>query len=148
MRKEFVPYNIALALKGLGFDEKCLADFMVFGDNESVNGRFGKTEPKLFTEGQERDLEFARKDSGYPFVYHVCNAPLYQQAFDWIRNNYGLWANIEHTAGYDDYYVEIEDHNWPRVYSKDSLRVTDSYKSYEEAREACLRNLIKFIKEN
>ena len=141
MKNEFVPYDIALALKELGFDEKCLADFMVFGDNESVDGKYGKTEPKLFTEGQERELEFERKDSGFPFIFHSCKAPLYQQAFRWFREKYDL-------KGYPVYRSLLDDSEqwWDWLIIGEEITYK-KYNTYEEAQDACLRKLIEIIKE-
>lgn len=127
MKNEFAPYDIALAVKDLGFNEKCLANFMVFGDNELVDGKYGKTEPKLFTDGEERDLEFARKNSGYPFVYHACKAPLYQQLFRWFREEYNLHCNI--TNDEFGYYTD-----------------EGKFNTYEEAQNAYFRKLIEIVK--
>ena len=40
MDKEFVPYEQALALKELGFDEPCLAHLIGFGDGTIENGKY------------------------------------------------------------------------------------------------------------
>jgi hypothetical protein len=63
MKKEFIPYEQALALKELGFDEPCLAYY----------DYYSKSVP----------LEIYGSDDG-------CGqpAPLYQQAFRWFREKY------------------------------------------------------------
>ena len=63
MNKEFIPYEEALALKELGFDE-------------DVCGYFGK-ENKLFIVTPD-----------YGDVIKLLKAPLYQQAFRWFRDKY------------------------------------------------------------
>jgi hypothetical protein len=60
MEKEFIPYEQALALKELGFDEPC------FG--------YYKYE-ELLIQGQSKN-----SDHGFSI-----SAPLYQQAFRWFR---------------------------------------------------------------
>ena len=64
MKKEFVTYEIALALKKLGFDEPCLA---YFEDKELMRGI-------LNNPGKRRYLI----------------APLWQQAFRWFRVKHNL----------------------------------------------------------
>ncbi len=63
--KDFIPYEQALALKELGFDEPC---FGYHGQSSMSRWLF----PKL-------PNEVASDDKGY-----VCSAPLYQQAFRWL----------------------------------------------------------------
>jgi hypothetical protein len=66
MNKEFIPYEQALALKELGFDEVCLYNYSeVYGFIENMN-----------------DLKHS--DGNNRFV----SAPLYQQAFRWFREKY------------------------------------------------------------
>ena len=66
MNKEFIPYEEALALKELGFDEPCLSSFdenknlFKVWENDMVNGRT------------------------------ICLAPLYQQAFRWFREKHNI----------------------------------------------------------
>ena len=68
MTKEFVPYEQALALKELGFDEPC---FMAY-----LNGNLDK-ELFLFNHS-------IRSHSTQEFT----SAPLYQQAFRWFREKH------------------------------------------------------------
>jgi hypothetical protein len=61
--KDFIPYEQALALKELGFDEPCLGNY---ADDENHT---------LFTNGNKPGKT---------------NAPLYSQAFRWFREKYDL----------------------------------------------------------
>jgi hypothetical protein len=65
MNKEFIPYEQALELKELGFDEPCLS---------------------YFSESQQLHLCRFENMSDRGFV----SAPTYQQAFRWFREKYGL----------------------------------------------------------
>ena len=75
MNKEFIPYEQALALKELGFDEPCQGYYDV-------------------------DKGYS---IGYAFCYsnresqpeNGCLAPLYQQAFRWFREKYNLYYSIQ-----------------------------------------------------
>ena len=69
MTQEFVPYEHALALKELGFDEPCFGGY----DMETL---------KLWI-GYLNDGEQFNREYYYP-------APTYSQAFRWIREKFKL----------------------------------------------------------
>jgi len=120
MNKEFIPYEQALELKEVGFDEPCLAFY---------NGKFLDSTDYDFDNGTSKDI-------GLCIV-----APLYQQAFRWFREKYKLIFHIEcdynSFLGYIDGYIPIYS-LYP--YSR------DCYKTYEEAELACLKKLIEIVK--
>ena len=73
MTKEFVPYELALELKQLGFDEPCFAIYY----NPSK---------ELFIGGTIN-----------PFTKEIRTlAPTYSQAFRWFREKYDLFISIFH----------------------------------------------------
>jgi hypothetical protein len=69
---EFIPYEKALELKELGFDDKCLAVY------------FNPTQELYFNKYVNEFNEEVRT-----------SAPLYQQAFRWFRDKHGLHHLIE-----------------------------------------------------
>ena len=87
IEKEFIPYEQALALKELGFDEPC---FMTY-----LNGKLDK-EIFLFNHS-------IRSHSTQEFV----SAPLYQQAFRWFRKVYGLKHDIQDDRKGEKFYYAI-----------------------------------------
>jgi hypothetical protein len=128
MNKEFIPYEEALALKELGFDEKCIAMFSE-GKYIQIGSYFNNSQ---------------MDKSGY------CATPLYQQAFRWFRERYNLLSTEMYDRGLDkgrlpivhSYSFSIKDLNtFVDTYSK-------PFKSYEEAQDACLRKLIEMINQN
>jgi hypothetical protein len=74
MVKEFIPYQQALALRELGFDENC---FCYFDDNKELRTCVGLAD-------WNNDIQ------NIQFV----SAPLYQQAFRWFREKYQLYSEI------------------------------------------------------
>ena len=84
MNKEFIPYEQALELKELGFDEYCLAFYGGDGDSKvyynSIRNGSGDYEPY---KNSERLKWFG--------------APLYQQAFRWFREKYKFTYSIGKT---------------------------------------------------
>lgn len=73
MEKEFIPYEQALALKELGFDEHCWCYFM----NGVFNSSMFLKDYAYFKEMPQKHMEFIL-------------APLYQQVFLWFRNKHSL----------------------------------------------------------
>ena len=73
MTNEFIPYEQALALKELGFDELCF-------------GWYNQKQALLWF---DQDNFWDNMDEGQ------CIAPLYQQAFRWFREKCGLNHFVE-----------------------------------------------------
>ena len=120
MNKEFIPYEQALELKELGFDERCFKYYI-----ETIEGDFILIDKKL-------NLDDVK-------------ATLYQQAFRWFREKYRLDSFIKQTwtgtfqqdNGYSYSILQESDYD----YFLDLERFT-----YEEAELACLKKLIEIAK--
>jgi hypothetical protein len=119
MNKEFVPYEQALALKELGFNEECFAHFVKHYD-----------EIKCILNSDDFD-EWWTNNSDNLNV----KAPLYQQAFRFFRENYNAVVIIQPQVV--EYYAKILINN--KV-------VYDTIQSYEEAELECLKKLIEIVK--
>jgi hypothetical protein len=120
MEKEFIPYEQALALKELGFDESCFAIY-----DKKILKSLGAMQ---------------RKNSTYP---DIITAPLYQQAFRWFREKYNLFGysypNDYQMYGYR--IVELKSsENKELIYDWGTLN------THEEAELECLKKLIEIIK--
>jgi hypothetical protein len=118
MNKEFIPYEQALELKELGYDEECLAYYH-----------------------QDERLEvdsLGIKRNHYRGKLGVL-APLYQQAFRWFREKYGLDYEITYAGKKGEYhafsveYIYGNNGNSPSIFS------------YEEAELECLKKLIIIV---
>jgi hypothetical protein len=119
MKNEFIPYEQALALKGLGFDEPC------FGNYYTLDGKIWK----LVDNGQY-DLLDELYDIGSKFTI---SAPTFSQAFRWFREKCGLRHFIEYDNGHYNAVVQSS-----LVYHCDT---------HEEAELACLKKLIELSTE-
>ena len=130
MNKEFVPYEEALALKELGFDEPCFGYY---------------TEDKIW-----RPASYSFEGTEYPFnsIWPYPTSPTYQQAFRWFREKHDLDYNIyPHTEQFKRSYlanifVGTEE---KRIVTEN--RVSIRFYSKEEAELECLRKLIQITKE-
>jgi hypothetical protein len=141
MNKEFVKYEQALALKELGFDERCFGGY----EKDFSNKYF------RFRGASETDIYM--KNSDFKITSTTVCAPLYQQAFRWFREKYGLMHII------NPYYFTCEiDFLNKRIVNKelgdfiphnhllDIESEEINHSSYEEAELACLKKLIEICK--
>ena len=126
MNKEFIPYEQALELKELGFDEPC---FAVYIDNKlTIHDEW------LFATNQETFLE----SENY-------TAPLYQQAFRWFRDKKLCDGSVSRHGDADGGYS----YRWDIVYEYgvyEERHFKKGYKTYEEAEFECLKNIIEIVK--
>ena len=74
MKNEFIPYEQALALKELGFNEECFSFYNAIGELYKSEGYY------LYSHNVHKDEVIA---------------PLYQQAFRWFRVRHGLNHFVE-----------------------------------------------------
>ena len=75
----------------------------------------------------------------YTEMVEVLKAPLYQQAFRWIREKYNIHAEMVFSEKPDRFYYYIGN-----MVTGDMDRGTDM--SYEEAELECLNTLIQIVK--
>jgi hypothetical protein len=123
MTKEFISYEQALELKELGFDESCICRYCIVTKWEEPTGEI------LL---QLSDCELSEKN--------LVKAPLYQQAFRWFREKYGLVALID--IGMHEFSYKIFKNEKSITPFKDYL---DYNGTYEEAELECLKKLIEIV---
>jgi hypothetical protein len=121
MEKEFVPYELALKIKQIGYkkegvDEDCFA----FYDEEEY----------LFTVREQDDIN-----------EEWLIAPTFSQAFRWFREKYDLHYQLipffsDKESHAVDYYLALAQHRPP-------IQV----KTFEEAELACLEKLIEIVEQ-
>jgi hypothetical protein len=125
MQNEFLPYDRALKLKQLGFDEPC------FGYHYTLNGKDWK-----FADNHEY---FKIDDQLIIGANFTLLAPLFQQAFRWFREEHDLHYQLvpffsDKESHAVDYYLAIAQHRPP-------IQVN----TFEEAELACLDKLIEIV---
>jgi hypothetical protein len=123
MNKEFIPYEQALELKELGFDESCIYRYCIVTKWE---------EPTSEILLQLSDCESLEKN--------LVKAPLYQQAFRWFREKYELDSSIALVANGYGFYIH-KNKNYTNKGENYGMYIT-----YEEAELACLEKLIEIVK--
>ncbi len=129
MENELVSYELALALKELGFNEPCYDNYNIYG--------------KLWGLRLNKQVK----------IKGACLAPTYSQAFRFFREKFNWQASIEatkdqhsHELGYN-YFIwnsetGLEYHTMPINKPSGDWE----FKTYEEAEIACLMKLIEIAK--
>jgi hypothetical protein len=133
MEKEFVPYELALALKQLGFDEPC---FGAWVNNEL-----------FITETEKPKIQ--------SLSINQCTAPLYQQAFRWFREKYDLCAYVVTAPNYIKGESKYKTRFSYEIYGMNekssstvfiTIRDVVNLSTHEEAELECLKKLIEIVK--
>ena len=117
MNKEFIPYEQALHLKELGFNEHCM-----FHYHRNNTDYVDSTYVEL---------------TNYNATEKLVSAVLYQQAFRWFREKYGLLSFVDKCLT-DTFRYNIQ--------LDSSIIGLSGYATHEEAELACLKKLIEIIK--
>lgn len=125
MKKQFIPYELAVKLKELGFDEQCLAVY--------INNKLTIEDDWLYSTNKDTFIESTN-----------CTAPLWQQAFDWFRKKHNLHSHLDYD--FIMFTINIYDFKNGDII-KISQTLTDDTSpktiSLEEARLECLKKLIE-----
>jgi hypothetical protein len=149
MNKEFIPYEESSELKELGFDEPCFAFYDAYnGDSHLFYNLRGKPHwllrvINILRNKQEQSvLETSQYHLEYLEGDNAVLAPLYQQAFRWFREKYGLYMElfVDDDKQFGFMITRFTEND--RV----DLPMFWSYKTYEEAELACLCKLIEIVK--
>jgi len=118
MNKEFIPYEQALELKTLGFNEPCFA-------------RYIKSQLSIYQVDTQHDFK------------ETALAPLYQQAFRWFREKYNLICSVEYMGKNKINWWDIHIVGHHNIHYEEMCM---KYQSYEEAELECLKKLIEIAK--
>lgn len=149
MEEQFVPYELALKLKELGFDEKCLGFYYQAIETEWFDFRSGGN--VIFNEGNPIILNYSGKIGLERDEIYLCKAPLWQQAFDWFREEKELLNHsTTHLQDIGEDGSLVESYGYRIMYNKDGYKCDvweklARFDTYEEARLACLEKLIEIV---
>ncbi len=122
MDKEFIPYEQALELKELGFDEECFG-YYSFSEKITLKSCFNRT--PIILSGKK------------------CSIPLYSQVFRWFREKHNLESHVK-----KDWIDGILQGYESIIECLDGYIDVGTFKTYEEAELECLKKLIEIVKED
>jgi hypothetical protein len=117
MNNEFIPYEQNLEIRNLGFDEPCIGFYNI-------------------------DLDVIPIDSEPYTTKSKDGAILYQQAFRWFREKYGITVFIDYTY-LDGMQFGFK---WVKLNGDFGEDWNEVLNTYEEAELACLKKLIEVVK--
>jgi hypothetical protein len=117
MEKEFVPYELALKIKQLGFDEPCFAYYDVI-------------KVELDTISSEVCERLCKHNT------HI-KAPTFSQVFRWFREKYNMKPCFD--------WHPTEKYRYCIYYSVNTYFQICDFETYEEAELACLEKLIEIV---
>jgi hypothetical protein len=116
MNKEFIPYDLAIQFRELGFDEECIGFYNIH-------------------------LDVIPIDSEPYTTKSIDGSILYQQAFKWFREKYQLyaWIKVEYEYGgvTPTFYITGK---------RQEDIAGGAFETFEEAELACLKKLIEIVK--
>jgi hypothetical protein len=75
MKDLFVPYEVALRMKELGFDEPCFAFYQI---------EYNEVSPIMVDDDEQYGLTGYRTCENSEIPNHYISAPIYQQAFSFL----------------------------------------------------------------
>jgi len=130
IQNQFCSYEIALKLKELGFEERCLG--LVCDDGSIIIHQANKHDQ---------------------FYNQTCLAPLWQQVIDWFRekHKYSVSIHVDENNSTPsdikywyciDSFFEVPNNKIVR----EGIEEVDNFSSFEEAREQAILKAIKLIK--
>ena len=137
MKDQFVTYEIALALKELGFSTPCFSAYTENGNLMDIGN--------YFNDDIIGELE------GHSY-YISCLAPLWQQVIDWFRDEHDIVIEIARQKYFDTYANSYAYEVVCKVYKNKELEgsvvIRDNknnhiFYSYEEAREQAILKCIE-----
>lgn len=141
MEEEFVPYEEALALRDLGFNELCSHEYNLCDDKiilQYYEDGITNIDLEILTDDiNDENME----NEDIKLIDPSFTAPLYQQAFKWFREKYNIVGEI------NSYYSDKE---WSFNYDVVTIfkeKASDIFNTYEEAELECLKKLIEIVKQ-
>jgi hypothetical protein len=126
MKNEFIPYEQALELKELGFDEATICYY----DVEDLY--------KIKPTPMKEEINSFHFNS----ISTMVSAPTFSQAFRWFRKKPFIChvTNDLSDSCYDEIYVYVMTKGYG-----DLIDRSEEYRTYEEAELACLKKLIEIV---
>jgi hypothetical protein len=126
MNKEFIPYELALELKELGFDEYCFA-WYDSEDQEILN------------------YDNTRNSCGW-LNGNDCTAPTYSQSFRWFREKHDIDIYIDIRFLKHDDGISLKKYKVLIPFPNELFIDVGLFTKHEEAELECLKKLIEIVK--
>lgn len=131
LKKEFIPYEQALNLKELGFDDPC----------------FGWYLPEIVDKGNIPSVILGSYLTKWNKFGDRLSVPLYSQCFKWFREKYNLFCEIQIDKTTEPKFCfDIFQYEHFGNYEKIEVKEWYLYRTQEEVELECLKKLIEIVK--
>jgi hypothetical protein len=143
MKKQFVPFELAILLKEKGFTDECMASYQISltaqeNEEDGFSGPFGWEKGEVnFNKGY-----FA---NGVPYCdfsnehWLYCAAPLWQQVIDWFLEEHKLLITITSCSQESwQFHIQRPGDNLNTMWKED-------FYSYNEARKTAIEHTLTLI---
>jgi len=143
MNKEFVPYDQALELKELGFDEPCLGYYrkdnltLKFGEGFELVTRNYRRNVMHYTLKNSRYIAGSNAPDGY---YYLTTSPTFSQAFRWFKEKHEIFSSVWDFESDKKFFID-----WGfgiHTFKVDNFNDTRE----EHLKLECLKKLIEIVK--
>jgi hypothetical protein len=128
MEKEFIPYEQALALKELGFDEPCFAFYRNDRQNKKLEFTYIEL-AKNYNGINSKDLFFSKGEDLFLFT----SCPTFSQSFRFFREKYSVHAS---PSKYDETQWWVQWGSW----------TSSVFETFEDAELAWLNKMLEIVK--
>jgi hypothetical protein len=152
LENEFIPYEQALELKELGFDEPCFTKFEDYFNktklhpilatlhlNTPYENEYNGYDQKIINNSSKRWFFTGHKNSVKDHNNDILSAPTFSQAFRWFREKYGINTVVECWNSEWKFTIQLINHC-------SNGNTEDCFLTYEEAELECLVKLIDIVK--
>jgi hypothetical protein len=168
MEKEFVPYELALKMKELGFDEPCLAYYSILEIHRTGEHNLHYTQrgKEILRENDwswvyrnfPKFRKYLKAEHCYKYSTNssklIASAPTWQSAFRWFREKYQIFPEVltdcttepKFVYTYNTFYgnpKDLTEQEWG--WENNIGQYSDIYRTYEEAELECLKKLIEIV---
>ena len=142
MNKEFVPYELALKMRHLGFDEPCLGSYYNYSEENFKEDKFDYR--------GELNIEYSIYNEN---TYYI-SAPTFSQCFKWFREKYQIFPEVltdcttepKFVYTYNTFYgnpKDLTEQEWG--WENNIGQYSYIYRTYEDAELECLKKLIEIV---
>ena len=131
MEHLFVSYEIAMQLKGKGFDENCFAKYNLKKQIDFFE------RPQAFYCVNSKSSWFSPIFSSKKTIAKVCTAPTHQQVVDWFRDKHSILISVDND-GKEYFYVFT-------FLKNNDRHILEGFNSYYEAFNKSIKEALKLI---
>jgi len=146
----FIPYEEALAIKELGFDEPCIMNYFNYTGAVNRITELMKSKYRIFEEDYffRNSIDNTKNENPNAVSNYNCSAPTYSQALKWFRDTHSMYAiiDIDRTT-YPKFVYNLYWYRDSEVTEIPNINFYyELYRKYEEAELEAIKELIKIVK--